>query len=231
MVVLFQFLGGLSLGLIALALQTPLWFAACVAVLFVAALASSTHDIVCDGLYIASLSRQAAGGLRGLAGRLFQRRQIHLAGRPGDPGRLPGKKYRRQAGLVGDLPDHRRHDAVAGRVSPAGRCRRCATSAVADKSVAGISRHAVGRARRLPEKARHLGHDRLYHPVSRRRSAGADHRPAVPARSARAGRPGPVDHRSGRRLRHGRHGRLFAGQHRRRLFHFVAGPEARHARS
>lgn len=71
MVVLFQFAGGLSLGLIALALQTPLWFAACIAVLFVAALASSTHDIVCDGLYIASLSDKQQAAYAGWQGAFF----------------------------------------------------------------------------------------------------------------------------------------------------------------
>ena len=71
MVVLFQFLGGLSLGMIALALQTPLWFAACVAVLAVAALASSTHDIVCDGLYIASLSNKQQAAYAGWQGAFF----------------------------------------------------------------------------------------------------------------------------------------------------------------
>jgi len=71
MVVLFQFMGGLSLGLIALALQTPLWFAACIAVLFVAALASSTHDIVCDGLYIASLSDKQQAAYAGWQGAFF----------------------------------------------------------------------------------------------------------------------------------------------------------------
>lgn len=71
MVVLFQFLGGLSLGLIALALQTPMWFAACVAVLAVAALASSTHDIVCDGLYIASLSNKQQAAYAGWQGAFF----------------------------------------------------------------------------------------------------------------------------------------------------------------
>jgi len=71
MVVLFQFLGGLSLGMIALALHTPLWFAACVAVLAVAALASSTHDIVCDGLYIASLSNKQQAAYAGWQGAFF----------------------------------------------------------------------------------------------------------------------------------------------------------------
>ena len=71
MVVLFQLLGGLSLGLIALALQTPIWFAACVAVLAVAALASSTHDIVCDGLYIASLTPKQQAAYAGWQGAFF----------------------------------------------------------------------------------------------------------------------------------------------------------------
>lgn len=71
MVVLFQVLGGLSLGGIALALQTPFWFAACVAALALAALASSTHDIVCDGLYIASLSDKQQAAYAGWQGAFF----------------------------------------------------------------------------------------------------------------------------------------------------------------
>ena len=92
LVVLFQYSGAVALGGVALALQLPQWFAACIAVLAVVALASATHDIAADGLYIASLApkQQAAyagwqgaffnaakfislGGLVILAGRLEQR--------------------------------------------------------------------------------------------------------------------------------------------------------------
>ena len=60
-IVAFQFLGGVALGGVALSLHVPLWFAASIVLFGVVALASSTHDIAADGLYIASLSaRQQA---------------------------------------------------------------------------------------------------------------------------------------------------------------------------
>src|SRR5882672_1063535 len=55
-VIFFQFLGAVSLGLVALSLQMPLWFALTVAALTLLAFGSATHDIAADGLYIATLS-------------------------------------------------------------------------------------------------------------------------------------------------------------------------------
>ncbi len=88
-VVAMQFSGAVGLGLLALALQASAFFALSIAVLFFLAYASATHDIACDGLYMAALDdkRQAAyagwqgaffnaskfltlGGLMVLAGRL-----------------------------------------------------------------------------------------------------------------------------------------------------------------
>ncbi len=70
-VVGFQLAGGLSLGLVALALHTPAWFAASIAVLGLAAISSATHDIACDGLYIASLSDKQQAAYAGWIGAFF----------------------------------------------------------------------------------------------------------------------------------------------------------------
>ncbi|HAT29462.1 MAG TPA: MFS transporter [Janthinobacterium sp.] len=70
-VVGFQLIGGLALGLVALALRMPAYFAACIAVLGLAAIASATHDIACDGLYIASLSDKQQAAYAGWTGAFF----------------------------------------------------------------------------------------------------------------------------------------------------------------
>ena len=70
-VVGFQLVGAASLGLVALALQLPSYFAACIAMLGLAALASATHDIACDGLYIASLSEKQQAAYAGWTGAFF----------------------------------------------------------------------------------------------------------------------------------------------------------------
>jgi len=98
LVVVFQFTGAVGLALLALAIQLPMFFAASIAVLFLLAYASATHDIACDGLYMASLTptQQAAyagwqgaffnaskfltlGGLLVLAGSLERRVGVHNA--------------------------------------------------------------------------------------------------------------------------------------------------------
>jgi PAT family beta-lactamase induction signal transducer AmpG len=70
-VVTLQLAGALCLGLVALALQPPFWFAACIGVLALVALCSSTHDIACDGLYITSLSEKAQATYAGWTGTFF----------------------------------------------------------------------------------------------------------------------------------------------------------------
>lgn len=71
MVVLFQLMGGACLGLVALALHLPAWIAAAVAMLALVAIASATHDIVCDGLYIASLSAKGQATYAGWTGTFY----------------------------------------------------------------------------------------------------------------------------------------------------------------
>jgi len=70
-VVGFQLLGGAALGALALVLQLPAWFALAIALLAVVALASSTHDIAADGLYIASLSARQQAAYAGWQGAFF----------------------------------------------------------------------------------------------------------------------------------------------------------------
>jgi PAT family beta-lactamase induction signal transducer AmpG len=71
LVVTFQLLGGGALAAVALALQLPAWFALAIALLAVVALASSTHDIAADGLYIASLSARQQAAYAGWQGAFF----------------------------------------------------------------------------------------------------------------------------------------------------------------
>jgi PAT family beta-lactamase induction signal transducer AmpG len=70
-VVTFQLAGAASLAGVALALQLPGWFAISIALLAVVALASATHDIAADGLYIASLSARQQAAYAGWQGAFF----------------------------------------------------------------------------------------------------------------------------------------------------------------
>ena len=70
-VVVLQVAGGIALGGLALVLQLPAWFALSIALLGVVALASSTHDIAADGLYIASLSARQQAAYAGWQGAFF----------------------------------------------------------------------------------------------------------------------------------------------------------------
>jgi MFS transporter, PAT family, beta-lactamase induction signal transducer AmpG len=80
-VVLFQLIGAVCLALVALALQLPFWFAAAIAMLVLVAFSSATHDIACDGLYIASLSSRQQAEYAGWTGTFFNAgRFISLGG-------------------------------------------------------------------------------------------------------------------------------------------------------
>lgn len=70
-VVAMQFSGAVGLALLAGALQLPNWFAASIAVLFLLAYLSATHDIACDGLYMASLSETQQAAYAGWQGAFF----------------------------------------------------------------------------------------------------------------------------------------------------------------
>jgi len=70
-VVTLQYTGAVGLAAMALALQLPGWFAASIGVLFVIAYASATHDIACDGLYMASLDAAQQAAYAGWQGAFF----------------------------------------------------------------------------------------------------------------------------------------------------------------
>jgi MFS transporter, PAT family, beta-lactamase induction signal transducer AmpG len=80
LVVAFQLLGALFLGGVALALQMPFWFAAVIAMLALVAIASATHDIACDGLYIASLDEKQQAAYAGWTGTFFNAGRFISAG-------------------------------------------------------------------------------------------------------------------------------------------------------
>ena len=80
LVVAFQFTGALALAGVALSLQLPGWFAACIVVLALASLASASHDIACDGLYIASLSAKARAQYAGWLGACFNGAKLFAMG-------------------------------------------------------------------------------------------------------------------------------------------------------
>jgi PAT family beta-lactamase induction signal transducer AmpG len=79
-VVAMQYLGAAALGLLALSLQLPAWFAAVIAVLFVVAYASATHDIACDGLYMASLDNERQARYAGWQGAFFNGARFFMIG-------------------------------------------------------------------------------------------------------------------------------------------------------
>jgi PAT family beta-lactamase induction signal transducer AmpG len=71
LVVGFQLAGAAALGGLALVLQLPAWFALSIVLLAAVALASSTHDIAADGLYIASLDARRQAAYAGWQGAFF----------------------------------------------------------------------------------------------------------------------------------------------------------------
>jgi len=71
MIVLFQACSAVGLGLTALALQLPAYFAISIALLALVAVSAATHDIAADGLYIASLSDQQQAAYAGWQGAFF----------------------------------------------------------------------------------------------------------------------------------------------------------------
>jgi PAT family beta-lactamase induction signal transducer AmpG len=70
-VIVFQFGSAAGLGLVALALQLPGYFAASIAVLALVAFSAATHDVCADGLYIASLSAKQQAAYAGWQGAFF----------------------------------------------------------------------------------------------------------------------------------------------------------------
>jgi PAT family beta-lactamase induction signal transducer AmpG len=79
-VVVAQYVGAVGLGLMALALQLPHWFAAAIIVLFLIAYASATHDIACDGLYMSSLDQKRQAAYAGWQGAFFNCARFFITG-------------------------------------------------------------------------------------------------------------------------------------------------------
>ncbi len=79
-VVTFQLIGAACLAGVALGLHFPFWIAACVGMLGLVAISSATHDIACDGLYIASLSAKGQASYAGWTGTFFNAGRFISAG-------------------------------------------------------------------------------------------------------------------------------------------------------
>lgn len=80
LVVGFQLAGAACLALLALVLQLPDFFHACIAVLALAAIVSASHDIACDGLYIASLDARSRAVYAGWLGACFNGARLFTMG-------------------------------------------------------------------------------------------------------------------------------------------------------
>ncbi|MCV2361686.1 MFS transporter [Paucibacter sp. TC2R-5] len=80
MVIAFQGIGAVALGLIALSLNLPNFFILCIALLAVASIASASHDIVCDGLYIATLNGKQRAVWAGWLGTCFNGSKLFAMG-------------------------------------------------------------------------------------------------------------------------------------------------------
>jgi PAT family beta-lactamase induction signal transducer AmpG len=70
-VVWFEFIGGLSLGVLVLCLPLSGYFRYSVALFAIVAFCSSSHDIVADGLYIASLNSKQQSAFAGWQGAFY----------------------------------------------------------------------------------------------------------------------------------------------------------------
>ncbi len=80
LVIAFQAVGALALAAMALALQMSVFFGAAIVVLAVASLASASHDIACDGLYIASLNAKSRAVYAGWLGACFNGAKLFAMG-------------------------------------------------------------------------------------------------------------------------------------------------------
>ncbi len=79
-VVVFQFIGGASLTVLAFTLNLPGFFAWSIAMLGLVAIASATHDIAADGLYIASLNTRLQAEYAGWQGAFYNAAKFASAG-------------------------------------------------------------------------------------------------------------------------------------------------------
>jgi PAT family beta-lactamase induction signal transducer AmpG len=79
-VVLTQIVTGAGFALVALALQAPFFFAACIALLAVIALSGATHDVVTDGVYMSELNKQQQARYIGWQGAFYNIAKIVASG-------------------------------------------------------------------------------------------------------------------------------------------------------
>ncbi|MGE5109982.1 MAG: MFS transporter [Acidobacteriaceae bacterium] len=79
-VILLQFVGGLSLVLLALSLNLPNHFRYSIAIFAVLGFCSSTHDIAADGIYIASLTPKQQAAYAGWQGAFYNVARIFSMG-------------------------------------------------------------------------------------------------------------------------------------------------------
>ena len=79
-VVAAQYVGAAGLGFMAIALHLSHWFGAAIIVLFLIAYASATHDIACDGLYMASLDSKRQAAYAGWQGAFFNGARFFITG-------------------------------------------------------------------------------------------------------------------------------------------------------
>src|SRR5512146_2240771 len=79
-VILLQFVGGLSLVLLALSLNMPGYFRYSIAIFAVLGFCSATHDIAGDGIYIASLTPKEQAAYAGWQGAFYNVARIFAMG-------------------------------------------------------------------------------------------------------------------------------------------------------
>jgi PAT family beta-lactamase induction signal transducer AmpG len=79
-VVLTQIVTGAGFALVALALQTPFFFAAGIALLAVVAMSGATHDVVTDGVYMTELDKQQQARYIGWQGAFYNIAKIVASG-------------------------------------------------------------------------------------------------------------------------------------------------------
>lgn len=80
LVVLFQFAGAAALAGVGFSLQLPSFFIACLVALAFVSFFSASHDIACDGLYIASLNAKSRAIYAGWLGACFNGARLFAVG-------------------------------------------------------------------------------------------------------------------------------------------------------
>ena len=80
LIVLFQVAGAAALAAVALSLQLPGFFVACVVALAFVSFFSASHDVACDGLYIASLNARSRAIYAGWLGACFNGARLFAVG-------------------------------------------------------------------------------------------------------------------------------------------------------